>query len=110
MPIDISLLWAKSPPADAQASSGYPLVPHLLDVAAVGRVLLASVPCPVDPCMSEAWIATLVDLHDLGKASPGFQRKLGRKEIGNTPLKQDQPDRHDISTVQILRQLLKGKG
>jgi CRISPR-associated endonuclease/helicase Cas3 len=60
--------------------------------------------------MSEAWIATLVGLHDLGKASPGFQRKLGRKEIGNTPLEQDQPDRHDISTVHILRQLLKGKG
>ncbi len=110
MSIDASLLWAKSPPADATSSMGYPLVPHLLDVATVGRVLLSSVPCPVTARISEAWIATLVGLHDLGKASPGFQRKLGRREIGSTPIEQDQPDRHDISTVQILQQLLKGKG
>jgi CRISPR-associated endonuclease/helicase Cas3 len=110
MLIDTSLLWAKSPPGDACLSTGYPLVPHLLDVAAVGRVLISSVPCPVTPCMSKAWITALVGLHDLGKASPGFQRKLGRKEIGSTPIEQDQPDRHDISTVQILHKLLKGKG
>jgi len=60
--------------------------------------------------MSEDWTSALVGMHDLGKASPGFQRKLGRKEIGNTPFEQDQPDRHDISTVQILRRLLKERG
>jgi CRISPR-associated endonuclease/helicase Cas3 len=49
-------------------------------------------------------------MHDLGKASPGFQRKLGQQTLGKIPLERDQPDRHDISTVQILQQLLKGKG
>ena len=60
--------------------------------------------------MSDAWIAALVGMHDLGKASPGFQRKLGRQAIGSFNLEKDQPDRHDISTVQLLRRLLKDKG
>ena len=108
--IDISLLWAKSPPPDSVQIEGYPLLPHLLDVAAVGLALLDAVPCPVVLPMSSAWIAALVGLHDLGKASPGFQRKLGREAIGSRPLERDQPDRHDASTVQILAGLLKGKG
>lgn len=107
--IGIELLWAKSPAPDFGQVEGYPLLPHLLDVAAVGSALLAAVPCPVDLPMSNAWIAALVGLHDLGKASPGFQCKLGRQAIGDRTLERDQPDRHDISTVQILADLLKAK-
>lgn len=104
-------LWAKSPPPDsAPGHSGYPLLPHLLDVAAVGSVLLPAVPCPVTLPCAEAWIVALVGLHDLGKATPGFQCKLGRKQLGNYQLERDQPDRHDIGTAVLLRDDLKARG
>ena len=99
-------LWAKSPPTDPAQQEGYPLLPHLLDVAAVATCLLAAVPCPVALPMAEAWIVALVGLHDFGKASPGFQIKLGRSQIGGYRLKRDQPDRHDISTAGLLCDLL----
>ena len=108
--MDISLLWAKSPPSDAGRTKGYPLLPHLIDVAAVGAALIPSIPCPLAGSLSDAWIAGLVGLHDLGKASPGFQSKLGRLQIGTLMLGPDQPDRHDISTVQILPDLLTARG
>ncbi len=103
-------LWAKSPPTDSAQQEGYPLLPHLLDVAAVGACLLDAVPCPVALPMAEAWIAALVGLHDFGKASPGFQIKLGRSHIGGYRLERNQPDRHDISTAGLLGNLLKQQG
>ncbi len=75
-------------------------------VAAVATCLLAVVPCPVALPMAAAWIAALVGLHDFGKASPGFQIKLGRSHIGGYRLEKDQPDRHDISTAGLLCDLL----
>lgn len=60
--------------------------------------------------MSVAWISALVGLHDLGKASPGFQIKLGRSHINGYRLERDQPDRHDISTAGLLCNLLKDQG
>jgi CRISPR-associated endonuclease/helicase Cas3 len=108
--INPNLLWAKSPPADGSFMEGYPLLPHLLDVASVGKVLLSSVPCPAPHALPDAWISALVGLHDLGKASPGFQRRLGRQTIGGYRLERDQPERHDISSVLILANLLKSIG
>ncbi|MFN5195051.1 MAG: HD domain-containing protein, partial [Cyanobacteriota bacterium] len=68
-------VWAKSPPpATGPEQAGYPLLPHLLDVAAVASVLLPAVHCPCTLPCDEGWIVALVGLHDLGKASPGFQR------------------------------------
>jgi CRISPR-associated endonuclease/helicase Cas3 len=90
--------------------TGYPLLPHLLDVAAVASVLLPAVNCPgALPC-SEGWISALVGFHDLGKASPGFQRKLGRSHLGSYRLELDQPDRHDIGTAVLLCSELKTMG
>ena len=103
-------LWAKSPPTDPAQQEGYPLLPHLLDVAAVATCLLDAVPCPVELPMAAAWIVALVGLHDFGKASPGFQIKLGRSHIGGYRLERDQPDRHDISTAGLLPNLLKQQG
>jgi CRISPR-associated endonuclease/helicase Cas3 len=103
-------LWAKSPPRiPSDYLDGYPLLPHLLDVAAVASVLLPVVPCPVPLPCSEAWIAALVGLHDFGKATPGFQRKLGRKHVGGYQLETDQPDRHDINSVVLITDLLKAR-
>ena len=104
-------LWAKSPPLDSvEHQDGYPLLPHLLDVAAVSSSLLQAVPPPAALPMSEAWIAALVGLHDFGKANPGFQLKLGRSHIGDYRLERDQPDRHDISTAGLLSDQLKNQG
>ena len=86
------------------------MLPHLLDVAAVSASLLNAVPPPVALSMPEAWIAALVGLHDFGKASPGFQLKLGRSHIGDYRLERDQPGRHDISTAGLLSDQLKNQG
>lgn len=98
--MDISDFWAKSPP-NPDGGKGYPLLQHLLDVAAVGTELLALVPCPVPLPCSTNWASALVGCHDLGKATPGFQAKLGAAAgaIGA-------PDRHDASTVPLLTQQL----
>lgn len=101
-------MWAKSPLLPSQI--GYSLLPHLLDVAAVASVLLPAVRCPVTPPCVESWIVALVGLHDLGKASPGFQVKLGRSHLGSYRLERDQPDRHDVGTAVLLRDVLKDRG
>ncbi len=110
----LSDLWAKSPPALSESSvAGYPLLPHLLDVASVAEALLSVVPCPVPLPCSMAWVCALVGLHDFGKASPGFQRKLGRTHVGSYALETNQTDaqqRHDINTVLLLTSVLKGRG
>ena len=94
------LLWAKSP-AEGQ-SDGYPLPPHLLDVAAVASKLQQTIPCPVPMPCSPAWVSALVGFHDLGKATPGFQRKLGRNSVPDYPCPVGAPDRHDASTIPLL--------
>lgn len=76
----------------------------------MASLLLPTVPCPVAPPCAECWILALVGLHDLGKASPGFQRKLGRSHLGSYRLEPDQPDRHDIGTAVLLREALKSQG
>ena len=102
------LLWAKSP-AKGQ-SDGYPLLPHLLDVAAVASKLQQTIPCPVPMPCSPAWVSALVGFHDLGKATPGFQKKLGRDSIPNYPFLAGAPDRHDASTVPLLTTQLEQQG
>ncbi len=94
-------LWAKSPP-DGDPGSGYPLLLHLLDVAAVASRLQQLIPCPVRLPCSPDWISALVGLHDLGKATPGFQKKLGL----DFPDAAGAPDRHDAGTVPLLRKKL----
>ncbi|MCY4172864.1 MAG: CRISPR-associated helicase Cas3' [Cyanobacteria bacterium MAG CAR3_bin_5] len=97
---DLRLLWAKSP-AKGQ-SDGYPLLPHLLDVAAVASRLQKVIHCPVPMPCSPSWVAALAGFHDLGKATPGFQKKLGRESIPGYPFPAAPPDRHDASTIPLL--------
>ncbi|SAY38242.1 CRISPR-associated helicase Cas3 [Candidatus Synechococcus spongiarum] len=97
------LLWAKSPAKKSQGD-GYPLLPHLLDVAAVAAQLQEVVPCPVPMPCSPSWVTALVGFHALGKATPGFQKKLGRELIPGYPhFPPAAFDRHDASTVPLLR-------
>ena len=74
------LLWAKS-----GEPAGHGLLAHMLDVAAVAEVLLEHEPPSTIECFSRQfglpvsafgrYAATLVGLHDFGKAIPGFQAK-----------------------------------
>ncbi|HJL21540.1 MAG TPA: CRISPR-associated helicase Cas3' [Polyangiaceae bacterium LLY-WYZ-15_(1-7)] len=77
------LLWGKSRPDDA--SLAHPLLLHCIDVAAVACVLLAErlpnasartfLGLHESPESALRFLAFLIALHDLGKATPAFQRK-----------------------------------
>lgn len=105
----INSLWAKSPRSPGDCL-GYPLLPHLLDVAAVAMELQHLVPCPVLLPSSAQWLAALVGFHDLGKATPGFQLKLGPGAGQGFTFPVGAPDRHDASTVPLLTQQLVKRG
>ena len=96
-------IWAKSNPEGD--GPGYPLLPHLLDVAAVGARLQRLIPCPVKTPCSPEWITALVGAHDLGKCTPGFQFKLSSPSGIEVA-----PDRHDASTIPILIPALIDRG
>lgn len=79
-------LWAKT--ARAKGDDSYhPLICHLIDVAMVAgalweRVIPGTLKQRVtdglglsDPHHAGVWVSYLAGLHDIGKASPGFQRK-----------------------------------
>lgn len=67
--------WGKSAPEESGAVHGHSLLSHLLDVAAVARVLLERfVPPSALQEFGVEVLATLVGLHDYGKAIPGFSQ------------------------------------
>ncbi len=82
----ILYLWAKL--GDDPASPTYhPLLFHMIDAAAVAEALwerglsqrmrsALSGGLGMDPSTAARWIALLVALHDLGKATPAFQYRL----------------------------------
>ena len=79
-------LWGKAMPSDTAGPTWHPLVFHMLDVAACAERLLHDV--RPGRCASLArsiglseeharpWLLLFVVLHDLGKATPPFQRKV----------------------------------
>lgn len=81
-------MWAKTGPND----SWHGLLFHLLDVAAVARILLdRHVPITVRRRFAkrmglpsehafDAWVVFLAALHDYGKATPPFQRKFAPQQ------------------------------
>ena len=79
-------LWAKARPEAEQRARFHPLICHLVDVAVVAREIWEScLSAPArrriaaglgqDEAAASAWIACLGGLHDIGKASPAFQRQ-----------------------------------
>jgi CRISPR-associated endonuclease/helicase Cas3 len=113
------LLWAKS-----SASGGHPLIQHLLDVAAVAHEWALLLPEPVLTRLAgsfqiathdvPAWAAAICGLHDLGKATPGFQAKWApgqqRAAAGGFDFPRGAPDRHDAATAYLLPRVLRARG
>jgi CRISPR-associated endonuclease/helicase Cas3 len=110
-------LWAKS----GEDGSYHPLWCHLLDTAAVVRALWDSSfsearrrawqsALNVDEVAARAWLSFLAGLHDIGKASPGFQVKCpdlweNVKGAGFSPPSR-RPERHDLVTEAVVSELL----
>ncbi len=116
------ILWAKSNDA-----GGYSLPLHLLDVAAVGQALARRLPVGARSRVAEDFNCPIADtapivglcagMHDLGKATPGFQAKWppGRElseaegfafDLGQLAL----GDRHDAFSVRIADAEFRRKG
>ncbi|WP_448568424.1 CRISPR-associated helicase Cas3' [Thermus sp.] len=112
-------LWAKS------GDPFHPLLAHMLDAAAVAQAVLYREPYRtlrlhgqdwgLSPEEAARWVAFLVGLHDLGKASPVFQAgwmegALRVREAG-LPLEEGLDwVAHGVFTELFLRRLLKEKG
>jgi CRISPR-associated endonuclease/helicase Cas3 len=93
-------IWAKwsktGENAPDEGETYHPLLCHMLDVATVARQLWANaLPAPVrerltghlglaDEATTAAWISFFTGLHDIGKASPGFQDQLRDTSAGPT--------------------------
>jgi CRISPR-associated endonuclease/helicase Cas3 len=78
-------LWAKA--NQSGDTLWHPLILHMLDVAATADSILAREPRPtrirmaatlgMDWVDAQPWLLLVVACHDLGKACPGFQCKVG---------------------------------
>lgn len=110
-------IWAKS--GDPE---GYGLLAHMLDVAAVAEAILLRESPETTRWAATAfgftlnelhrWIATLVGLHDFGKAIPGFQAKwpAGQAVDQGAGLDFSPPSTavtlHDWASAALLREIL----
>lgn len=115
------LLWAKK---SDDSDDHYPLLFHMLDTAAVcGEIWdmclqksaqqFMSKELAVPPESAMQWVSFLAGLHDIGKASPGFQSKsvAARQELEKLGFDfqgvRDIP--HGIVSACVLPELLQGK-
>ncbi len=100
-------LWGKADPARAARSSPewHPLLCHALDVVACAERLLVDVrpdrldalalPIQMPHDAAVAWLLLFVALHDLGKATPPFQRKVPTRAAALAALGLDFPNRDE---------------
>jgi CRISPR-associated endonuclease/helicase Cas3 len=116
-PLD-TRFWAKA--GNAAAPTFHPLACHLADVGFVCRLMWAEVlkasvrqrvceALQLDDAAASTWVAFWVGAHDIGKLSPGFQRKRPEKcaelaSMGYTFPDGDTP--HGTVSTAVLAELL----
>ncbi|MDD5219471.1 MAG: CRISPR-associated helicase Cas3' [Candidatus Bipolaricaulis sp.] len=106
-------LWGKTGPGETY----HPLIFHMLDVAAVaerlwdhhlGSGLRRRLACSLGASSSRSLLALVAGAHDIGKASPGFQRKSVRLReclpLSWSEYDHDRP--HGLITARILRECM----
>jgi CRISPR-associated endonuclease/helicase Cas3 len=113
-------LWGKArPPEGAEGPEWHPLICHMLDVMNVADALLDRLPraarsilyAPFDgEGSARRWLRFLVALHDMGKATPGFQGKWQgiadrQRELGIAPA-DEECHPHGTSGTALLVRLL----
>ena len=117
-------LWAKirKSPQSSEEPCFHPLLFHLMDVAAVTECLWQSVlerqlrkeisaKLGLKEEQTGKWLAFWAGLHDLGKASPGFQGKweiacIQLTKAGLPCRKVSEPLRHGVLTAAFVAELL----
>jgi CRISPR-associated endonuclease/helicase Cas3 len=114
-------LWGKAKRPDGEPGpEWHPLICHMLDVMNVADVLMDRLPLAARGILFESfggeviarpWLKLLVALHDLGKATPGFQRKWpGNLEllasVGLRIRVDEECHRHGVSGTALLTQIL----
>lgn len=88
---ELLALWAKTPRDGGVSQEYHPLICHMIDVAMVTRTMWHEALTPalrwkltegigIEADDAEFWIPFLAGLHDIGKASPGFQAKDSRSQ------------------------------
>lgn len=122
-PRDLLMFWGK---ADRKKpnTSWHPALCHMLDVAAVARLLLdeyfpsiirhkLTVPLGLDESRTD-WISFLCALHDVGKISPGFQAQSAARfaALPHPPFNASGRDKkgHSSPTSDRISRILKEKG
>lgn len=116
LPKTVLTLWAKSGP-----TTGYGLLCHMLDVAAVTETLLLREPrltlkwlsiqlgLPVENV--PRFVGSIAGLHDFGKATPGFEMKWpnGQTALVSQGLQfpRNSEKQHSVSTHRLLDQRLR---
>jgi CRISPR-associated endonuclease/helicase Cas3 len=104
MGADISKLWAKK---SADSDNRYPLLSHMLDTSAVceeiwqsclqaGMQQFMANELAMPEKAAKQWVSFLAGLHDIGKASPGFQNKIA---VAVPPLKEAGFDFKDVRDI-----------
>lgn len=114
--MDLLSFWGKTDPD----GGWHPAVCHMLDVGRVGEALVGTVlptsvvdalsrPFDGVPGQARPWLALLCALHDLGKVSPGFQKK--RRDVfapldGGFAFSNADESNHGAVTAEALAGLL----
>lgn len=95
---ELALFWGKARQGSVSGPVMHPLMAHMLDVAAVAMALPLAKSCGLDLRL----IGFLVALHDLGKLSPAFQRKVLKCCPAFLPEKTTISAEHTAVTAQLL--------
>ncbi len=116
MDFDAATFWGKT---SRKAGGYHPLICHMLDVAAVAELSWSGVIPPdvrarivaalgLTEDAAGRWIAFWAGLHDIGKASPAFQKRAPELSRGSglqfSENDQDRP--HGFISAHVLREVL----